>query len=412
MSTMTERNFLLRDTNFVKSLEKIGFALLIIGVVAGVASFLLMDADHEPLKRFFSSYLLAYTYFLGVAVTAMFFSALQYLVNAGWSALVRRIAEMFAPFIFVIILGFIPIVIDVFSTHQLFEWTHAGVMDPNAANFDPILKGKDWFLNPTFFVGRVVFYCLVWFLMYQTIIKNSLRQDEAGDDHTPTRRNKAIAAPMVILYALTISFAGIDLVMTLYPHWYSTMFGVQFFGGSFVATLSIIALFTVFLKEGGYLPQVTTEHYHDLGKMMFAFNVFWAYVSFSQFMLIWYGNLPEETVYFMDYRLVGGFEYFFYAIIVLHFALPFILLLPQANKRNPKILGGVAVLIILMHFIDLAWYVNPSLYHGHFTFGLQEISLFLFFAGMFVWMAASQFKSKKAVAVNDPFLEESVHLVS
>lgn len=396
----------LTDSAFIKKLEMLGVALLILGAIGGVS------AIAFDLKAFFYGYVLGFSYVLGITVTALFFSALQFLVNAGWSALVRRIAEMLTPMTYIIIIGFIPILIDVFFTHQLYHWAHEGVTVYGHESYDPVIAGKSWFLNPTFFAIRVVIYMVVWLLMYKVIVGNSFKQDDAGSDDSPTRKNKVLAAPFILLYALTLSAAGIDLVMALDAHWFSTMFGVYFFAGSFIATLSILTILTVKLREHGHLPQVTDEHYHDLGKLLFAFNVFWSYIAFSQYMLYWYANIPEETLFYI-HRLQHGWEIFFYILIVFHFIVPFCILISQKAKRNPKVLVGVSVLLLVMHFVDLCWYVLPN---ADPTAGVNlswpHISMFLFFFGLMLFWTARQFKTRNAVAVNDPYIGESIELVS
>ncbi len=387
--------------------QKIGrFAM----IAAGVGTLGMVGALFTDSQRFFAAYLYGFIYFAGISVVAMFFSALQFLVNAGWSALVRRIPEFFAGFVPFIILGLIPILADVWGTHKLYHWTHHGVYDPSSPEFDALLATKQGYLNPTFFTIRIVLYAAVWFFMYRFIIGNSFKQDESATDYTPTRKNMKRSAPFVLLFALSLTFAGFDLVMSLDPHWFSTMFGVYFFAGTFVSTLSLIAIFMVNLHREGTLKGITKEHYHDVGKFMFAFTVFWTYITFSQFFLIWYGNLPEEMLFFME-RFHGGWEWFGYTLVFGHFVVPFCVLLTQNNKRNPKVLIGVGIWILLMHAVDLAFIIMPN-FSKTFRYGWQELSGLLFFGGIFFVVVARQFKQHSIVAANDAYIKESLELIS
>lgn len=390
------------SSDFVQGLKKKAMILLGVGAVgAAVVAATSWDA-------FMPSYLLAFTYFLGISVTAVFFSALQFLVRAGWSASIRRVAEFMGGFLPLIIVGFIPILIDLWAGHSvLYHWAHH---TDDVLN-DPVLQSKSPYLNQVFFTIRLCLYFGVWFWMKNYIVGNSYKQDDMQGDYTPTKRNMKRSAPFVLLYALTTTFCGLDLLMSVEPHWFSTMFGVYFFAGNFVSTIALLTIFVVFLHRGGYLKgYVTTEHFHDLGKLLFAFTVFWTYISFSQYFLIWYGNIPEETGFFI-HRTQGAWEYVGWAVLAVHFILPFAILLQQKAKRNQSVLLVVSFIILGMHLVDLSWMVLPA-FEKHVVVSWQVLPLFVFFLGLFLFMAAREFGKKSVVAVNDPFIEESVNLVS
>lgn len=392
------------SSDFVKNLRKNALILLGLGALGSV---LVAVTSWEA---FLPSYLLAFAYFLGISVTAIFFSALQFLVRAGWSASVRRVAEFMGGFLPVILIGFIPILVDLWAGHSvLYHWAHH---TEDVLN-DPILQSKSAYLNQMFFTIRLVVYFGVWYGMKSYIIGNSYKQDDMQGDYTPTKKNMKRSAPFILLYALTTTFCGFDLLMSVEPHWFSTMFGVYFFAGNFVATIAMLTIFIVLLHRGGYLKgYVTDEHFHDLGKLLFAFTVFWAYISFSQYFLIWYGNIPEETGFFV-HRTHGVWLYVGWAVLAVHFILPFAILLQQKAKRNQTVLLVASFILLGMHLVDLAWMVLP-VFEKNFNYSIpwQVLPLFVFFLGVFLFMVAREFTKKAVVAVNDPFIDESIELVS
>lgn len=406
-------NVQLGSTPFVGKMNSIGMFLAGIGAL-GLAGVYATQGQ----ERFFADYLLGFWYFGGISVTMLFFSALQYLARAGWSASVRRIAENYTGMVPFLLVALIPIIANVYmGHHSIYEWTHADESGVSLLQADPILEKKAAYFNQgmftfDFFVIRLVMYCLLWFIMHRFIVGNSLKQDSMPGDISPTRANWKRSAPFVLIYAVTITFAAFDLLMTLEPHWFSTIWGVYAFAGHFVASLTIIAMTLVVLRNNGYLAgYIRDEHYHDIGKLMFAFSVFWTYIAFSQYFIIWYANLPEETIYFSN-RMTHGWEYMGYALVLTHFVVPFMLLLRQNVKRNSKMLVTAGVVILVSHFIDLTWIIMPAVGHHilkaeSMMFGWPEFTGWFFFAGLFLIMAARQFKANNSVAINDPLLSEA-----
>lgn len=406
-------NVNLGSTPIINNLQRYGLILLIVGAVGLAAAYFT-----SPVERFMADYILGFWYFAGISVTMIFFSALQYLVRAGWSTAVRRIAENFTGMVPFIAIAFVPIVLNMFSHHSVYEWTH------ESAKTDHILQSKAPYLNMNFFMIRLALYALLWFGMSRFIIGNSVKQDTAGSDMTPTKKNWKRAAPAVVAYALTITFCSFDLLMSLEPHWFSTIWGVYTFAGHFVASLAIIAIMTVVLYRAGYLHEyITREHFHDMGKLMFAFTVFWTYIAFSQYFIIWYANIPEETIYFA-FREQGGWQYFGWALMIMHFLVPFMVLLRQDVKRKTTILVVAAIIILISHFIDLSWIIlpaaqkvmvgaqqhaagQPHMLPQGIMFGWQEFTGWLFFAGAFMFLGARNFKRRAAVAYNDPLIHEA-----
>jgi hypothetical protein len=302
-------------------------------------------------QRFWASYLTAFAWVLSLSLGALFFVILQHLVHAGWSVVVRRIAEFFAALLPLLALLAVPLA---FALHSLYHWSHAEVVAS-----DPLLQSKSPYLNVPFFLLRAVFYLVFWVWAARFFTASSFRQDESGDVNLTLRLQRR-AAPFMVGFALTITFAAFDWLMSLDPHWYSTIFGVYFFSGAVVGFLALMVVVGVSLQRAGFLRRtITREHYHDLGKLLFAFVVFWAYIGFSQFMLIWYGNIPEETAWIMR-RMEGGFGLLGLLLLFGHFLLPFLLLLPRSIKRSPGVLFYPALWLLLMHYLDLYWLVMPE----------------------------------------------------
>ena len=382
-------NVNLGSTPIIGKINTIGMVLAVVGAIGLGATFALNGQ-----QRFFADYLLGFWYFAGISVTMMFFSALQYLARAGWSSAIRRIAENFTGMVPFLAIALIPIILNILSHNSIYEWSH------HDASSDVILQKKAAYLNPMAFAIRMGVYVLFWFGMYRFVIGNSLKQDATGTDITPTRKNWKRAAPWVLVYALSITFASFDLLMSLEPHWFSTIWGVYTFAGHFVGAIAIVTIMTVVLYNNGHLRQyITGEHFHDLGKLMFAYFI------------IWYANLPEETIYFAN-RTSHGWEYFGIALVVMHFVVPFMVLLRQDVKRKGNVLIAAAIIILISHYIDLTWIIMPAVGHhilktDSVVFGWQELTGWMFFGGIFLLFAVRDYKKRSAVAFNDPLIHEA-----
>ncbi len=388
---MIENNVFLAETTFVKRLQLVGIATAVIGIALSVA------AAMSDMQRFLFDYLTAFVFWGGIAITAVFFSMLQYLTRAGWSTAVRRIPELLGGFTPLLLVLLLPIVFGIGELYH--HWVHP-------APGDVVLESKQAWLNVPFFTIRLFLYVAIWIGMYFVIVGNSFRQDKRNDI-APTRRNWMLSAPITIFYGVTISFAAFDLLMSLYPHWFSTIFGVYYFSASLVGALSVITIVAILLKKAGLLGEwLIMDRLHDLGKLLFAFNVFWAYIAFSQYLLIWYADLPEEIIFF-TYRLDHGWEVVSMLLLVLHFIVPLVLLLSEAAKRNLNVLMAGAVILLVAHFIDMYWLVMPNYNHDQVVFGWMEIAPMLALGGIFILSTAVQFKRHNAIPINDPFLAES-----
>lgn len=365
--------------------------------IAGLVASALLGWGHG--QEFFSSYLVSFLFWLSLALGALIFVLIQFATRAGWSVVVRRLAEHAMGTLPLFALLFIPLA---FGVHDLFHWSHA-----DAVAQDPLLQHKAPYLNSGFFYLRAAVYLVAWAAMGWWFRKQSLAQDESKDPAV-TRRLQSVSAPAILVYALTVTFASFDWIMSLDPHWYSTVFGVYFFAGCFLGIHALLALLCLGLQKRRLLPGVVTfEHYHDLGKMLFAFVVFWAYIAFSQFMLIWYGNIPEETVWYA-HRLHEGWYGVTVALAVGHFVLPFFVLLLRDVKRRRLSLSLAALWLLAVHYLDLFWLVMPNFQHDGPHLGLLDVATFVGIGGLFLAALGALMAKKALVPVGDPRLSESL----
>ena len=316
--------------------------------------------------HFYLSYLVGYMGVLGIVLCALFFTMIQHITRAGWSVSVRRLAENVAGTLPFMLLLFIPIVVgfdDIYGhwTHAVTEANPDGSLPPN---YDAVVAGKSGYLNTTFFFGRVVLYFVIWIGLAWYFRSQSMKQDETGDPAISLRLSR-VAAPGLFLFALSITFAAFDWIMSVDPHWFSTIFGVTYFAGGFMSFLAFTILLAKWLTRNGYYEKaINTEHYHDLGKLMWAFMVFWTYTNFSQYMLIWYANLPEETRWFAD-RAEHGWGAIGMILIIGHFFAPFVFLMSRHMKRNGVILPLGALFMLVIHCFDMQFLILPSGLAGH-----------------------------------------------
>lgn len=370
-----------------------------IGIGVGAVSAILAYATAGSPKAFAFSWLLALLFFLSLALGALFFVLIHYATQAGWGIVVRRLAENVMATIPLFAILFIPILLFM---GDLYPWVHEQAEGHNA-----LLAAKAPFLNTPFFVTRAVIYFVCWSLIALFFWRSSRRQDETGDGAISLRL-KRLAGPALIVVALTQTFAAVDWVMSLDAEWYSTMFGVYWFAGCFVSFFAFLTLLVVGLKRWGLLTDiVSVEHYHDLGKMLFAFTVFWAYIGFSQYFLIWYGNIPEETIFFR-HRMHGSWGSVSMLLAVGHFIVPFFFLMPRTVKRNSTLLSIGAAWLLAMHLVDLSWLVMPTIHPEGFHIGLSDVFALVAVSALFKGTFFRLLSGAPLVPVKDPRLTESL----
>lgn len=371
----------------------------VVGLVMLGASAAIGLSSADGVGRLMHSYLVAFAFFLSLALGAQFFVQLHHLTRAGWSVVARRFAEGIAGTFPLMALLAIPLLLGM---RDLYHWAH-----PGAADHDALLQHKSPWLNPSFFAVRIVVYFAIWNLLSHFFIKKSFDQDRTGDPKL-TFQMERFSAPAMVLFALTLCFAAFDLLMSLDPHWYSTMFGVYYFAGSAVAFFATLPIMTGLAQRSGRLTRaITPEHFHDFGKLIFAFTVFWAYIAFSQFMLIWYGNIPEETVWYIR-RMSGGWGGMSLLLLFGHFVIPFALLISRTAKRRLGVLTAGAVWVLIMHYVDVYWLVMPEARGGSPTPGLLDVTCFLGVGGLFVAGVAYRLRRHALVPERDPRLRESL----
>jgi hypothetical protein len=352
--------------------------------------------------RFQRAYLTAFMYILSITLGSLWFVTIQHLTNSKWSVVVRRVAEIFAANMHLVWLLSLGVVVPMLFGHSdLYVW-----LDEHKVHADHVLHHKAPYLNRTFFGIRWVLYFAFWTWVSRRFLTQSVRQDEVGGLQISNRLQR-LSAPVMILFALSLTFCAIDLVMSLEPTWFSTMFGVYFFAGCVVAGYSLLAVALVWLQSRGCLVKsVNREHYHDIGKMMFAFTVFWTYIAFSQFMLIWYADVPEETHWYRT-RMESGWLEVSIALGIVHFVLPFFGLMSRHVKRHKPTLTFWACWILLEQYLDMYWLIYPQQNVGP-VFGPLEVLCWLGMVAVFVGAALLQAEKVSLLAKGDPRLPQSL----
>lgn len=378
------------DLNITRSLFGVG----IVGLLAtGVGYFL----EHE---QFFFSYLVSFAFFSSIALASLFFVMLQHVTRSQWSAALRRIPETFSSNIYIWALFIIPILLGM---HSLYHWTH-----PEAVAHDPVLQGKSPFLNIPFFLIRQLIYFSLWGFLGYKLYNTSIEMDKTEDWSLQTFLRR-MSGPGLFFFAITFAFASFDWLMALDPHWYSTIFGVYYFAMSFQGLFATLILVIIFLWKKGLLTDtIQRGHIYDLGVQMFGFTVFYAYIAFSQFLLIYYANIPEETVWFLE-RLNGGYEYLAYFYLFGRFVIPFVVLLSKRAKSNYKVVTGISILILASHLVELYWIVMPVLNEHGFHLNWMTITSFFGLGGIFMGLFFHRFKQNKMVPLKDPKLADSLN---
>lgn len=366
------------------------------------------------LKRLYTSLWMNNVFFAGLGIIGLFFVAIQYAAQAGWSAGILRIPMAMGSWIG--ISGILMIILWFVVGHTVFHWTHESLYAENTATFDPLISKKAPFFFwpgeaggfPIFFLFRMVVFFGLWYVFFITIKRRML--DEDLDPNVEFwYRNRVTSAWFLIVFAISSSVAAWDWIMSIDTHWFSTMFGWYMFASWWVTGLAVITLIVVNLIDAGYLRIVNANHLHDLGKFIFAFSIFWCYIWFSQYLLIWYANIPEETVYFIERRFTSPYSWIFYANLVLNFGLPFLLFMTRDAKRQISTLKLVCPIVVVGHWFDFYNMVTPGVMKTEGAVGLLEIGLAMIFLAAFLLVVLSSLAKMPLIGKNHPMLQESLH---
>ena len=368
-------------------ISNIGWGLLFVGAVCYVFGYL-VDARHAAFVHAVN-----FLFLTSIGIGALFLIALEYIAGAVWSVPMRRVNEFLAALTPFAALMAVPLF---FRLTDLFPWANG-----ETVAHDTVLKMKEPYLNVNFFTVRFVVIFGLWTMFFYLFTRNSMKQD-IDKDQKHTRFNIGLAAAFMPIFAIGLTLIAIDWAMSLEPHWYSTIYGVYYFSGTLLAGLAAATFITVKLHEHGFFPQLKRDHFYSLGTLMFVFVNFWAYIAFSQFLLIWYANLPEETSWFIA-RWNNGWEYISVLLIVVHFAVPYFMLLSQDSKMDLKRLKFISLWVLFAHLLDLYWLVMPSLSASPLL-SWMELSFPLFIVGLVIVLFAWKMKWQNLIPIGDPKL--------
>ena len=363
-------------------------------------------------KRFLSNLWINNVFFAGLAIIGVFFFAIQYVAQAGWSAGLKRIPFAFGSWL--PIAFFLMIAVFIYGGHDLFHWTHASLYAEEGG--DEIMKGKaSYFFAPLedgafpfFWVARMVIFFVVWYLLFRKLRSLAFSEDIEGGT-TAWYKLRKTSAIFLVFFAVSSSIAAWDWVMSIDPHWFSTMFGWYIFASWWVAGLALTLFLVLFLRDKGYLSIVNENHIHDLGKFVFAFSIFWTYIWFSQFLLVYYAHIPEETIYFMERWKNDHYAPVFFINLIINFFLPFLLLMTRDSKRHSRILKVVTAIVVFGHWIDFYLMISPGTVGENGGFGFMELGFILIYLSAFLYVMFNALSKMPLFAKNHPMLKESLH---
>jgi hypothetical protein len=364
-------------------------------LLAGVGGGVLCAAGalFDP-TQFLRSYLVAYLFFVGATLGCLAVLMIQYVTGGAWGAAVRRLLESGARNLPLMALLFVPLALGV---PALYEWAR-----PEAGN-DPLLAHKDLYLNVPFFLGRTLLYFAAWIVVMRLLVRWSHEQDASGHPRAAERLELMSRGGLVLL-GLTMTFASVDWGMSLEPHWFSTIYGILFMGGSVLTAFAVVIAAASSLAQRTPVAAVLTAgHFHDLGKLLLAFVMLWAYFSLSQFLIVWSANLPEEIPWYLR-RLRGGWEWLALVLVVFHFALPFVLLLSRRLKRRRRTLASVAGALLVVRFVDTFWMITPAFQPDGFTLHWLDVTAVVAIGGLWLALFVRHLASAPVVPLRDPAL--------
>jgi hypothetical protein len=378
----------------ISGLQRLGMGAGLVGVVLTIVGFMMTD-----LARFYQAYLVAYTFWMGLVLGSMALLMVQHLSGGAWGVVIRRPLEAAVRTMPIMALLYVPIW---FGMHDLYHWTHA-----DAVASDTVLQQKQPYLNETFFLIRQLLYFSIWTAISWALTRWSAEQDRTGDPGL-VRKFSILSGAGLVIYSLTVTFAMVDWTMSVNPHWYSTMWGPMYMVGQGLSAMSFAIVVLIMLSQVAPLDRViTSAHLHDLGKLLFAFLMLWAYLTFSQFLIIWSANLAEEIPHYLI-RWDNGYQWVSVFMIVAHFALPYVLLLSRDIKRDWKRLRMVATWVLVARIVEYYWHVAPEFHTDGLSVGLLDFAVPIAIGGIFLALYAGNLKARSLLPVNDPGLAKAL----
>jgi hypothetical protein len=382
-------------TTEVPALARLQQRSLVIGVLGLAAGLVGMFTNRD---QFFQSWLIGFIFCIGLSLGSLGLLMMQHLTGGQWGLVGRRVFEAASGTLPAMVLIFVPIL---FAMPTLFLWAR-----PEVVAGDEILKAKEPYLNVTFFTVRAVVYFAFWIASAWFLNKWSAAQDRGVESTDPAGmvRFRTLSAPGLLFLVLTITFSMTDWVMSVDPHWFSTIFGLMFTAGFGLGAFALVIAVLSSIGPAG-APVLKPRHFHDLGKLLLAFTMLWAYMNFSQFLIIWSGNLPEEIPWYIE-RFRGGWGVVAIALVVGHFGLPFLLLLSEDLKKS-RWLARVAIFILVMRLVDIIWLIAPSFEHHGFPIHWMNVAIPAGLAGVWLFLFARQLRSRPLLPLNDPFYKET-----
>ena len=389
-----------------KSTHLLSLVLIAIGLISTVYAFI-NDSHAAWTSLIFNNY-----FFLGISIFAVFFVALQHVAEAGWSTVIKRVPEAIMTFLpYACAVMIFIVVAAMLHWNHIYHWMEEGIMTEGAPNYDKIIAGKEAYLNPIFFLVRSIIYVVVWIYCAKRLRDISLQGDlEGGIGENSYNKGITVSAWFIVFFAVSSSMASWDWIMSIDTHWFSTLFGWYIFSEWSAIGFTTILLFCLFLKKQGYLQDLNDSIIHDLGKWVFAFSVVWTYMWFSQFMLIWYANIPEEVTYFMERIELSNYRFLFWFSAAINFVVPTIVLMSRDAKRNTNFLIVASVVILIGHWINSYLLFAPGTLHDHGHLGLTDLGMGLGFLGLFLYVVFRSLTTRPLSVKHHPFLEESKHL--
>jgi len=366
------------------------------------------------LKKIYTSLWQNSIFYTGIGIIGLFFVAIQYAAQAGWSAPIKRVPLAIGSWIPVA--GIFMVVLWFVAKGDIFHWTHHDLFDKSSLSYDEVIEGKGGFFYwplaagsfPLFFFIRMIAFFGLWYLFYVWIKREMLAEDINGGT-THWLKARKYSAIFLVIFAVSSSIAAWDWVMSIDTHWFSTMFGWYVFASWWLSGLAAITIFVVYLKSAGYLRLVNANHLHDLGKFVFAFSIFWTYIWFGQFLLIWYANIPEETIYFISQMRNTPYSWIFYVSLFMNFVLPFLLLMTRDSKRHISMLKLVCPIVLIGQWFNFYNMVTPGVMQHNGGVGFLEIGVSLVFLAVFLFVVLNALSKIQLVAKHHPFMEESLN---